>query len=93
MADEWEPRCPPHRYVDVPFDQDVEDGEGEVRQELPDLSSQQHPQDPVRSVDPDPAPAHRHLRRVIANLVEAHSRNGDGQRHAPAGTQTKESGD
>lgn len=51
----------PHRYVDMPLDQDVEDGEGEVSQELPDLSSQEHPQDSVRSIDPDPAPAHRHL--------------------------------
>lgn len=61
MTDERGPWCPPHRYVDVPLDQDVEEGEGEVRQELPDLSSQQHPQDPVLNVDPDPAPAHRHL--------------------------------
>ncbi len=33
-----------HRYVDVPLDQDVEDRESEVSHELPDLSSQQHPQ-------------------------------------------------
>lgn len=45
----------------MPLDQDVEDGEGEVSQELPDLSSQQHPQHMVGGVDPDPAPAHRDL--------------------------------
>lgn len=74
----------PHRFVDVPLDQDVEDGKCQVSQELPDLSSQQHPDDPVRGMDPDPAPAHRHLRRIVANLVQAHGCNSDGQRNTPA---------
>lgn len=47
-----------HRFVDVPLDQDVEDRKGEVSHELPDLPGQQHPQDAVRGVNPDPAPAH-----------------------------------
>lgn len=51
----------PHRYVDVSLDQDIKDRERDISQELPDLSGQQHPQEPVRSVDTDPAPAHRHL--------------------------------
>lgn len=47
-----------HRYVDVPLDQDVEDRKGEVSHELPDFPGQQHPQDAVRGMNPDPAPAH-----------------------------------
>lgn len=75
--------------MDVPLDQDVEDREGEVGQELPDLPGQQHPQDAVGGVDPDPAPAHRHLGRIVADLVQAHGCNGDDQRNAPA-RQTKQ---
>lgn len=51
----------PHHCVDVPLDQDVDDRQHEVRHELPDLPRQQHPEDAVRSVNPHPAPAHRHL--------------------------------
>lgn len=79
----------PHRDVDVPLDQDVEDREGDVSHKLPDLPSQQHPQDPVRSVDRDPAPAHGHLWCVIADLVQGHGCNGDDQRNAPAGWKHK----
>lgn len=75
------------RCVDVPLNQDVEDGEGEVSQELPDLSCQEHPQDTVFSIDADPAPAHRHLWCIVANLVEAHGCNSDSQRNTPARTE------
>lgn len=75
-----------HRYVDVPLDEDVEDGEGEVSHELPHLPGQQHPQDAARGVNPDPAPAHRHLGRVVADLAQGHGCDGDGQRDAPAAT-------
>lgn len=51
----------PHRSVDVPLDEDVEDRQCEVGHKLPDLPCQQHPQDPVRSTNPYPAPAHRHF--------------------------------
>lgn len=68
----------------MPLDQDVEHRESEVGQKLPDLSSQQHPQDPIWSVDPDPAPAHRHFRCIVADLVEAHGGDGDDQRNTPA---------
>lgn len=68
----------PHRDMDVSLDQDVEDGKGEVSGELPDLPSQQHPQDPVRGVNPDPAPAHRHLRSVVADLAQRHGGDSDG---------------
>lgn len=48
----------PHRSGDVPLDKDVEDRKREVGHKLPDLPCQQHPQDPVRSINPYPAPAH-----------------------------------
>lgn len=79
----------PHSCVDVPLDQDVEDRQGEVSQELPDLPRQQHPQDSVRGVDADPAPADRHLRRIVADLIQAHGCDGDGERNAPAGPQNR----
>ena len=70
--------------MDVPLDKDVEHRECEVGQELPDLSGEQHPQDPVGRVDPDPAPAHRHLGRIVANLVQGHGCDSDDERNAPA---------
>lgn len=75
------------RDVDVSLDQDVEDRKGEVSGELPDLPSQQHPQHPVRGVNPDPAPTHRHLRSVVADLAQRHGGDGDDQGNAPAATQ------
>lgn len=51
----------PHRFVDMPLDQDVEHRESEISQDLPDLPSEQHPQDMILSLYPDPAPPHRHL--------------------------------
>lgn len=77
-----------HRDVDVSLDQHVEDRKGEVGHELPDLPSQQHPQDPVRGVNPDPAPTHRHLGSVVANLAQRHGCDGEDQGNSPAATQS-----
>lgn len=74
--------------MDVSLDQDVEDRKREVSHELPDLPSQQHPQDPVRGVNPDPAPTHRHLRSVVANLAQRHGCDGEDQGNSPAATQS-----
>lgn len=72
------------RSVDVLLYEDVHDGKDEVGQQLPDLPSQHHPQDMVWGFQADPAPAHRHLRGVIADLVQADSRGCDREGHAPA---------
>lgn len=74
----------------MPFDQDVYHREGKVSQEFPDLSGEQHPQDPVLSIDPDPAPAHRYLWGVVPDFLETHGRGGDNQRNAPTAKHNKE---
>lgn len=47
-----------HCPVDVTLDEEVEHGQHDVGQELPDLACQEHPKHVVLGLDADPAPAH-----------------------------------
>ena len=58
-----------YRPVDVLPDEEVEHGQSDVGQQLPQLPGQQHPQHPVLRLQVDPAPAHRHVRGVVADLL------------------------
>ena len=73
-----------YRPVNVLPDEEVEHGQGDVGKQLPQLPGQQHPQHPVLRLQVDPAPAHRHVRGVVADLLQSHGCHGDGQRNPPA---------
>ena len=73
-----------YRPVYVLPDEEVKHGQRDVGQHLPQLPGQQHPQDAVLCVQVDPAPADRHVRGIIADLLQSDSCHGDGQRDPPA---------
>lgn len=68
---------------------DVQDWQCDIGNELPDLSREQHPQHMVFSLDVHPAPANRHFRGIITNLVQGQGCHSDGERNAPADTNHK----
>lgn len=78
-----------HCSVNVLLDEDVEHWQGHIGQDLPDLPRQQHPQESILSVQVHPAPAHRNIGGIVANLLQSHSCHRDGQGDTPAegGTQ------
>lgn len=73
-----------HCSVNVLPDEDVEHGQGHIGQDLPEFSCQQHPEEPILSVQVHPAPAHGDVGGVVADLPQSHSGHRDGQGDTPA---------
>lgn len=70
--------------MNVYLNEDVQDRQCDIGNELPDLPGEQHPQHVVFSLDVHPAPAYRHFRGIIADLVQRQRCHSDGERNAPA---------
>lgn len=73
-----------YRPVYVLPDEEVEHRQRDVGQQLPQLPGQQHPQHAVLGRQVDPAPAHGHVRGVVADLLQGDRCHSDGQRNPPA---------